>query len=613
MSGFSRLELLAFLNKRVWVGLLLKLAAIFASRRAPLGSRLTLFANATIAQVQQHGGHLMSLAYRAFEKLFGRLIMSAKHPEDRDQHSDNSKSTDASPPAAASTAVIDTDKGQTAALPGSAGPAAGAKRESVQVAGSAEAVESPGHSGRRPLRKRLVVLIIAIPLLAAGLYFGVPMVERMLTTVSTDDAYVNGHVTFVAARVPGQVVKVYVDDNNRVHQGDLIVELDKEPYQVQLAIKEALLQTAKAELQAAEAQAHALVGQTRAKRFAMDHAMEDVHNQVALLRAKVAILATYKAKRDRAKADYKRADELQARKSISQQEFDLAQQNYRVGEAQVEEALEAVQQIRTGLGLPPAKDDAKELLKVPPNLDQEFSSVQQALGDLLQTASQLGYFPTTWDATPKKVKEDFYKQDAKGNLDRILKKIISKAPPVIQAQAKLMQAEADLEQAKLNLRYTDVYAEIDGQVTRRNVNPGNNVQAGQNLMAIRSLTEIWIDANFKETQLRELRIGQFVEIEVDMYGSRRTFEGRVTGFEMGTGQTLALLPPQNATGNFVKIVQRLPVRIELTNYKPDEDPLFIGLSVVPYIYINKPATGPDAGKFLQPIMPKRGSRSQVVR
>jgi membrane fusion protein (multidrug efflux system) len=129
-------------------------------------------------------------------------------------------------------------------------------------------------------------------------------------------------------------------------------------------------------------------------------------------------------------------------------------------------------------------------------------------------------------------------------------------------------------------------------------------------MAIRSLTEIWIDANFKETQLRDLRIGQFAEIEVDMYGSRRTFEGRVTGFEMGTGQTLALLPPQNATGNFVKIVQRLPVRIELTDYKPDEDPLFIGLSVVPYIYINKPATGPDAGKFLQPIMPKRGSRSQ---
>ena len=127
-------------------------------------------------------------------------------------------------------------------------------------------------------------------------------------------------------------------------------------------------------------------------------------------------------------------------------------------------------------------------------------------------------------------------------------------------------------------------------VTRRNVNPGNNVQAGQSLMAVRSLTEIWIDANFKETQLADLRIGHRVRCEVDMYGSRREFEGRITGFTMGTGQTLALLPPQNATGNFVKIVQRLPVRIELTDYDPDKAPLFVGLSVVPYVYYKEPPT-----------------------
>src|SRR4029079_7625301 len=134
----------------------------------------------------------------------------------------------------------------------------------------------------------------------------------------------------------------------------------------------------------------------------------------------------------------------------------------------------------------------------------------------------------------------------------------------------------------------DVFAEIDGQVTRRNVNPGNNVTVGQSLMAVRSLTEIWIDANFKETQLADQRIGQRVRCEVDMYGSRREFEGRISGFNMGTGQTLALLPPQNATGNFVKIVQRLPVRIELMNYHPDKAPLFVGLSVVPYVYFKEP-------------------------
>ena len=155
------------------------------------------------------------------------------------------------------------------------------------------------------------------------------------------------------------------------------------------------------------------------------------------------------------------------------------------------------------------------------------------------------------------------------------------APAVKQAEAKLLQARRDLDQAELNLRYCDVVSEIDGVVTRRNVNPGNNVQAGQSLMAVRSLTEIWIDANFKETQLADLRIGQRVRCEVDMYGSRHEFEGRITGFTMGTGQTLSLLPPQNATGNFVKIVQRLPVRIELTDYDPDEAPLFVGLSVEP--------------------------------
>jgi membrane fusion protein (multidrug efflux system) len=122
-------------------------------------------------------------------------------------------------------------------------------------------------------------------------------------------------------------------------------------------------------------------------------------------------------------------------------------------------------------------------------------------------------------------------------------------------------------------------------------------------MAVRSLTEIWIDANFKETQLADLRIGQRVRCEVDMYGRRHDFEGRITGFTMGTGQTLALLPPQNATGNFVKIVQRLPVRIELTDYDPEKIPLFVGLSVAPHVYYKEPPTGPNAGNFLHPLEP----------
>jgi membrane fusion protein, multidrug efflux system len=123
-------------------------------------------------------------------------------------------------------------------------------------------------------------------------------------------------------------------------------------------------------------------------------------------------------------------------------------------------------------------------------------------------------------------------------------------------------------------------------------------------MAIRSLREIWVDANFKETQLHDLRIGQPADLYVDMYGARHVFRGRVSGFTMVTGSTLALLPAQNATGNFVKVVQRLPVRIDLEGYDPDKDTLFIGTSVVPYVYMNKPPAGPDAGKFLQTDLPQ---------
>ena len=122
-------------------------------------------------------------------------------------------------------------------------------------------------------------------------------------------------------------------------------------------------------------------------------------------------------------------------------------------------------------------------------------------------------------------------------------------------------------------------------------------------MAVRSLTEIWIDANFKETQLASLRIGQPVDIDADMYGSHQRFKGRITGFTMGTGSTLALLPAENATGNYVKVVQRLPVRIELTDYDPDQSPLFIGLSVTPVVHIHEQADGASAGKVLQPYMP----------
>jgi membrane fusion protein (multidrug efflux system) len=249
--------------------------------------------------------------------------------------------------------------------------------------------------------------------------------------------------------------------------------------------------------------------------------------------------------------------------------------------------------------LPAKPPEGTSLAEAPADLDQTFSSVRQAQADLLQSAAQLGIVPSSYDLTPKQMLDEFYRRDPSGDLDRIYATVIKSAPSLKQAETNVLQAQRDLDKAKLDLRYCTVVAEIDGVVTRRNVNPGNNVQVGQSLMAIRSLRDIWIDANFKETQLRNLRIGQRVELEADMYGGKRKFEGRISGFTFGTGSTLALLPAQNATGNFVKVVQRLPVRIDVMNYDPDKLPLFVGLSVTPTVDLKTAPSGPNAGKFLQ--------------
>jgi membrane fusion protein, multidrug efflux system len=450
-----------------------------------------------------------------------------------------------------------------------------------------------------PARKHRWKLIAVVLLLAAALLVGIPSILRALNTVSTDDAYVNGYVTFVAPRVSGQVARVLVDDNNRVKIGDVLVELDPEPYQVQVAIKQAAVDTAQASLVVAEATVRGLIGQARSQRFKLARAIEDVDNQIAIIRARVATWEQSKASLVLAQAEFDRAERLLATKVVSAEEYDQRREALDVAKAKVTQALESVLQARVALGLPAQPPGGTNLAEVPADLDQTFSSVRQAQADLLQSAAQLGVVPSSYDLTPKQTLEEFYRRDPGGDINRIYAGLIKNAPSLKQAETNLLQAQRDLEKAKLDLRYCAVLAEIDGVVTRRNVNPGNNIQVGQSLMAIRSLRDIWVDANFKETQLRNLRIGQHVDLELDMYGGKRKFEGRISGFTMGTGSTLALLPAQNATGNFVKVVQRLPVRIDVINYDPDRLPLFVGLSVTPTVDLKTRPSGPNAGMFLQ--------------
>ena len=478
-----------------------------------------------------------------------------------------------------------------------------ASEESTPGLAERPPVQGPADSGPEPAaetflrrRWRLAAGILAAVVV---LIVGIPQLLYALRTVSTDDAYVNGYVTFVAPRVAGQVIRVLVDDDNRVRKGDVLVELDPEPYRVEVAIRQAALESAQAQIVVAQAAARSALGEARSLRFKLKHAIENVDNQVAVLRARAAALDQARAALVLAEAELGRAKRLVATRAASAEEYDQKREARDVARAQVAQALESVYQQRVALGLPRVPPAGQGLTDTPPDLDQSFSSVREALAQLLQAAAPLGVVPSSYDLSPRQIVAEFYRRDPGGDIDRIYAELIKTAPGLKLAQARAEEAERDLDQAKLNLRYCTITAAIDGVVTRRNVNPGDHVQVGQGLMAIRSLKDIWVDANFKETQLRDLRIGQPVDLEVDMYGGTRRFTGRISGFTMGTGSTLALLPAQNATGNFVKVVQRLPVRIDLIDYDPETAPLFVGLSVEPTVFIERKPTGPNAGKFLQ--------------
>jgi membrane fusion protein, multidrug efflux system len=394
---------------------------------------------------------------------------------------------------------------------------AGAK--SMQV-DAAKPDPSGGHGFLQ--RRRLVAGALGVLALAAVFWFGIPWIRFTLSTVSTDDAFVNGHVTFVAPRVRGQVSRVLVDDDNRVLKGDLLVELDKQPFRDAVAVKKAAVDTAQADLQAARATVRGIEAQARSRRWQLQEAIENVEDQIALLHARVAALKKAEATLTLAQQEFKRTSELVVSAYASRELYDQRQASLSIAQAGVVQALADVNQIRVSLGLHTQSEDSADLDQVPPDLDQTFSSVLQAQAELIQTAAELGVVHS-YDQTPKQMLEEFEKSEPQGDIDRIFDRLAAEAPAVKQAESKLEAAKRDLALAELDLLYCDVVAEIDGVIERRNVNPGNNIQIGQSLMAVRSLSEIWIDANFKETQLRDLRIGQAADLYIDMYGDKQVF------------------------------------------------------------------------------------------
>jgi membrane fusion protein, multidrug efflux system len=362
------------------------------------------------------------------------------------------------------------------------GTEVGSERTSVRATVSIQQNQTgaaiiPPEKQKATGRRKLLLGALGVLILAGALWFGIPWVQTTLNTVSTDDAYLNGHVTFVAARVKGQVSHVLVDDNYRVRKGDLLVQLDKEPFQIAVAIKKAVVDTAMADLQVAKSNVRGIEAEAMSRRRALEHAMEGVDDQVALLRAKVAGVDKSKAELALAQVDFDRAAKLVVTNDVPRELYDRRQAELLAARANVVAALADVRQIRASLGLPPTSDEA-DLGQVPPNLDQTFSSVLQAQAAMIQSAAQLGVIHS-FDEGPRHMVEAFEKE---GDVNTTFARLAADAPDVKQVEAKLEVAKRDLDQAELDLRYCDVLAEIDGVITRRNVNPGDNVQVGQGLM-----------------------------------------------------------------------------------------------------------------------------------
>ena len=368
---------------------------------------------------------------------------------------------------------------------------------------------------------------------------------------STDDAQVDARISPVAARVSGTVVRVAVDDNQQVDAGTVLVELDQRDYQV--AVDKARAELADAEAGALAAQSTVPITSTTAAsnvtsaRGGMAQAAGGVSAAERELDAARARLTTAQARVREAEAnaakaarDVERLRGLLAKDEISQQQFEATTAAAEAQKAAADSARSQVAEADAGIRVAESK------------LVQARAGEQQSQAEL--RTAQTG--PSQIAATKARASS---------------------------AEARVQQARATLAQAELNLQYATVKAPARGVVSKKSVNVGQVVQVGQPLMAIVQVDDVWITANFKETQLKDVRPGQRAAVTVDAYGGRR-YSGKVDSIAGATGARFSLLPPENATGNFVKVVQRIPVKIVLDPGQDPEHLLRPGMSVVPTVY-----------------------------
>lgn len=396
-----------------------------------------------------------------------------------------------------------------------------------------------GFFQKHPAAKPIVFLVAIVAVLLVGWFWW-----ESRQWEDTDDAEIDGHIYPISARVSGQVIKVSFDDGQLVHKGDVLVVIDPTDYTV-------ALERARADYQDAQAQAVAAqygvpvssVGsfsQIRSASADMSSAQAGVAAAQKQAEAAQSQIVEAEADAKKLNTDVERYRQLLGKREISQQQFDAATAAATAANATVQARQAA-------------------LLAAEAQVKMAQSRIDQANAELKNAQAT----PNTVAATKAKAQS---------------------------ADAQAQRSKSALDQAQLNLSYTTIAAPVDGIVGKRSVQVGSNVAVGQDLMAIVPLRDVWVTANFKETQLAHMRPGQPVKIKVDTYGGRK-WNGHVSNIGGATGAKYSLLPPENATGNYVKVVQRIPVRIDFDgNDKPDfnkDGLLRPGMSVEPDVNISK--------------------------
>ena len=410
-------------------------------------------------------------------------------------------------------------------------------------------------SRRSPNLRRRTLRFLVLALIVVAVIVTIPVYAYYSVRESTDDAQVDGHVVPISPRIAGTIVSVLVNDNNAVRDGQELVRLDPADYQV--ALQQAQAQLASSQASTSESQQNVPITtintssqvSTTATQVAQAQAgvaaaQQTIDAARAQFNSSQASLLEKQANYAKAQKDLARFKDLVDKDEISRQDYDAAVAAAEANRAQVESA----------------RADA---VAAQHNIDQAVAQLDEAKARLATALVQRRQSEQV-RARQEAVSEARYKQ----------------------AQATVEQHQADLAQANLNIQYTILRAPEDGIVSRKNAEPGMQVSPGQQLMALIPLNDVWVTANFKETQLRKMRVGQSVQIEVDAYGGSRKYRAHVDSIAPASGSKFSLLPPENATGNYVKVVQRVPVKIVLEPGENRDRRLLPGMSVVPTVLLS---------------------------